>query len=113
MAGERYNLDILVYSGDSDSVCGLWGTQVWMNGLGFDVNGAHWAPWKDNDGQPAGFVTQFDKNLTLVTVHGAGHEVPTYTPKTAFQILEFYFNRKWFDPTAFKGEEAKPMAAEF
>jgi carboxypeptidase C (cathepsin A) len=45
----------------------------------------------------AGYVTQFECNFTLVTVHGAGHEVPTYTPQAALELFEAYLNGTWFD----------------
>jgi len=72
LLGGKYGLKMLVYSGDDDSVCGTWGTQKWMHGLGQRVLRA-WVPWRDDEGQVAGFVTQFGGNLTLATVAGAGH----------------------------------------
>jgi len=68
----KYNLKMLVYSGDDDSVCGTWGTQKWMYGLGQKAV-TNWVPWRDDAGQVAGFVTQFRGNLTMATVAGAGH----------------------------------------
>ncbi len=68
----HYGLKMLVYSGDDDSVCGTWGTQKWMWGLKRKAL-TNWLPWRDSDGQLAGYVTQFRGNLTLATVHGAGH----------------------------------------
>ena len=112
LAGERYGLDILVYSGDDDSVCGLWGTQEWMNQLGLADVVTRWAPWKDAEGQPAGFVTQWANNVTLATVHGGGHEVPTYTPAVALQLFQWYLDRTWFDAGAFGTAEAQAKAED-
>lgn len=75
-----------------------------MHGLGFDV-ATRWAAWKDAEGQPAGFVTQWRNNVTLATVHGGGHEVPTYTPEVALQLFKWYLDRTWFDLSAFRGKE--------
>lgn len=96
-----HGLKILVYSGDDDSVCATWGTQEWIWGLGYRVAGAHWAQWHDQDQQVAGYVTQFEGGLTFVTVHGAGHEVPTYTPGAALELFKAYLNGTWFDTAAF------------
>jgi len=86
-----YNLDILVYSGDDDSVCGLVGTQSWIWGLGYEV-GTNWSPFM-LEGQTIGFLTTWPKSkLALLTIHGAGHEVPTYKPKQAFDMFSRYLN---------------------
>ena len=74
-----YLMNILVYSGEDDSVCATSGTdaRVW-DLLGNDVIlGEYWKDWKVDE-QVAGFVSKFkDGVLTYATVHGAGHEVPT------------------------------------
>lgn len=72
----RYNLTILVFSGDDDSVCGTVGTQNWIWNLGYGTNPS--VMWKEYlvDGQVAGFRTVWDQTgLTFLTIHGAGHEV--------------------------------------
>ena len=91
-----YGLHILVYSGDDDSVCATSGTQDWLWQLGYEVEpGKYWRVW-EVDGQTAGYVTHFKDNaLTFATVHGAGHEVPTYKPKAALALFENYLNGVW------------------
>ena len=37
-----YGLNILVYSGDDDSVCGTVGTQDWIWDLGYEIDGRMW-----------------------------------------------------------------------
>lgn len=92
------DLNILVYSGDDDSVCGTIGTQKWIYDLGYPVNSL-WKTW-EVDGQIAGYVTKFntpfsdDLRLKFVTVHFAGHEVPTYKPKEAFVLFQNYLNNE-------------------
>ena len=92
------DLRILVYSGDDDSVCGTIGTQRWIYDLGFPVT-KDWNTWYV-DGQTAGYITTFktpyskDSRFSFITVHGAGHEVPTYKPKEALELFEMYLSNK-------------------
>jgi len=98
------DLRVLVYSGDDDSVCGTIGTQRWIYDLGYSVlKKSDWTTWTV-DGQVAGYVTKFDtgafdafgkakdSRFSFVTVHFAGHEVPTYKPKEALDLFEKYLN---------------------
>jgi len=85
-----YGLNILVFSGDNDDVCATIGTQDWIWGLGYDVAGKSWQPYTV-DGQVGGYLTKWSKTkLAFATVHGAGHEVPTYKPNVAFWLWENY-----------------------
>ena len=93
------NLRILVYSGDDDGVCGTVGTQRWIYDLGFSVDSL-WKTWYV-DGQTAGYITKFKTDnapsgsrLSFMTVHGAGHEVPTYKPKEALILFEMYITNQ-------------------
>ena len=91
-----FDLNILVYSGDDDSVCATSGTDAWIWDLGYDVvKGKYWKDWKV-DKQVAGFVSHFKGGaMTYATVHGAGHEVPTYKPKQALELLSKYLSGEW------------------
>ena len=88
------DLRVLVYSGDDDSVCGTIGTQKWIYDLGFPVDNL-WTTWFV-DGQTAGYSTTFktpfgkESRFAFMTVHGAGHEVPTYKPKEALDLFQRY-----------------------
>jgi carboxypeptidase C (cathepsin A) len=69
-----------------------------------------WNPWVVAN-QTAGYLTQFDvpkrsssssnkngKNegsFTLVTVHGAGHEVPAYRPMEALEMVRLFLSGAW------------------
>ncbi len=92
-----FGLDILVYSGDDDSVCSTEGTQSWIWDLGYNPV-SHREIWDQYtvDGQLGGYYTQFDGHLGFLTVHGAGHEVPTYQPKVALDLFTKYLNGEWF-----------------
>ena len=93
-----YDLDITIYSGDDDSVCGTLGTQSWIYDLGYDISKS-WTAWTDTDGQTGGYYVKFsdpknsDKTaFTFVTVHSAGHQVPWYKPSRGYQMFTSYLN---------------------
>jgi hypothetical protein len=48
-----------------------------------------WEPYMLN-GQTAGFLTTWPGKLSLLTIHGAGHEVPTYKPEVAYQMFKAF-----------------------
>ena len=48
-----------------------------------------WEPYMLN-GQTAGFLTTWPGKLALLTVHSAGHEVPTYKPDVAYSMFEAF-----------------------
>ena len=94
----NYGLDILVYSGDDDSVCGTVGTQEWIWDLGYTAKKtADWVAWKvPTDGQTGGYLTRYDGvRFAFATVHGAGHEVPTYKPAAAKALFDSYIAGEW------------------
>lgn len=92
-----FGLNILVYSGDDDDVCATIGTQSWIWDLGYDVSGKEWQSWIVN-GQTAGYLTKFkNSKLAFATVHGAGHEVPTYKPAEALVLFKNYLSGAWTD----------------
>lgn len=88
----KFNLKILVYSGDDDSVCSTQGTQQWIWDLGYNISGHMWSPYQVNN-QTAGYITQWkDTNMAFATVHGAGHEVPAYTPSIALYLYNAFLD---------------------
>lgn len=99
--GLENDLNMMIYSGDDDAICSLAGTQYWIYDLGIDVKKDRlWKHWSDKDGQVAGYVTAFETlggegNFTLVTVHGAGHEVPSYKPEQALEMFTTFLQRGW------------------
>lgn len=96
----KHSLSMLIYSGDDDSVCSTAGTQEWIYDLGVEPREDRlWKAWKAN-GQTAGFATRFDlgnaeASLTFVTVHGAGHEVPSFRPIEALEMFQRYLRGEW------------------
>jgi len=73
------------YSGDMDGSVPTIGTERWINGLGWPVT-SKWQPWFKY-GQVGGYHQEFDKSLTFISVHGAGHMVPQDQRESAYQIL--------------------------
>ncbi|CAN0220319.1 unnamed protein product [Discosporangium mesarthrocarpum] len=96
---------LLALSQDDDAVCATWGTQWWIYNLGYDtLEGSFWEPW-ESDGQ-AMWTTSQDftdpsspspgADLTFVTVHSAGHEVPAYQPQRARDMFKRFLDGSWF-----------------
>lgn len=86
----NFGLDILVYSGDDDGVCATIGTQEWIWDLGYSVAGKAWQVYTV-EGQTAGYQTMWkNTKLGFLTIHGAGHEVPTYKPDVALDMWARY-----------------------
>lgn len=88
-------LKILVYSGDNDAVCPVVGTQEWIWDLGYILLDENtWQPYYVNNEQ-AGYLTRWTsggRKLAFATVHGAGHEVPAYTPDVALDVFKRYLS---------------------
>ncbi|CAL0328184.1 unnamed protein product [Lupinus luteus] len=75
----------LIYSGDHDLAVPFTGTQAWITSLGYKIVD-EWRPWII-DYQVAGYTQGYEKNLTFLTIKGAGHIVPEFKPREA---LYFY-----------------------
>ncbi|XP_061350301.1 serine carboxypeptidase-like 20 isoform X2 [Gastrolobium bilobum] len=75
----------LIYSGDHDMCVPFTGSRAWTSSLGYKIVD-EWRPWSIND-QVAGYIQGYEKNLTFLTIKGAGHTVPEYKPQEA---LYFY-----------------------
>jgi len=88
------SLNMMIYSGDDDSVCATLGSQqfIWQLGLQPKSN-ASWTPWKV-DGQVAGFISDFARRgidaKFSSTVHGAGHMVPATQPVRSLELLKHF-----------------------
>ncbi|KAG8565529.1 hypothetical protein GDO81_012894 [Engystomops pustulosus] len=88
---------ILVYSGDLDMVCNFLGIEWFFDSFGLEVEESY-HPWMYKDGgqsQIAGYAKQYT-NLTLLTVKGAGHMVPTDKPLEAFQMFRRFIKNEPF-----------------
>ncbi|KAH7721264.1 Protein F41C3.5 [Aphelenchoides avenae] len=76
---------VLLYYGDTDIACNFIGGQEFSNGLGLKKLNEKRA-WTV-DGFLGGFTTEYEKNLTYITVRGVGHMVPQWQPKGALYFM--------------------------
>ncbi|XVE68942.1 hypothetical protein DITRI_Ditri09bG0110500 [Diplodiscus trichospermus] len=84
-------LRIWVYSGDTDSVVPVTATRYSIDALKLPTI-TNWYPWYDN-GKVGGWSQGYE-GLTLVTVTGAGHEVPLHRPRQAFILFRSFLENK-------------------
>jgi serine carboxypeptidase-like clade 1 len=76
---------VLKYSGDTDNAVPLFGTQGWINEVGWKVTDA-WRPYYVNN-QVAGYVEKRENEFTLVTVHGCGHMAPQWKRPESYHMF--------------------------
>lgn len=83
---DNSELQMLVYSGDEDTVVPFMGTEQWVLDLK-QPNQTMWGPWYSEwsgDGnQVAGYWIDMTR-IWYATVKGAGHMVPWFQPGAAF-----------------------------
>ncbi|EES02428.2 hypothetical protein SORBI_3003G062900 [Sorghum bicolor] len=80
-------LRIWVFSGDTDSVVPLTATRYSIDALSLPTI-TKWYPWYYDE--EVGGWCQVYEGLTLVTVRGAGHEVPLHRPRQGLKLLEHF-----------------------
>ena len=55
-----------------------------------------WRPWVAGE-MVVGYVTQYaENNFTFATMRDAGHMVPRYKPKAAFEMFSNFFHKQPF-----------------
>ncbi|XP_019432599.1 PREDICTED: serine carboxypeptidase-like 20 [Lupinus angustifolius] len=80
----------LIFSGDHDLCVPYTGSQAWTRAMGYNIVD-EWRPWFVED-QVAGYTIGYDKNLTFLTIKGAGHTVPEYKPKESLYFYQHFLN---------------------
>lgn len=86
-------LRIWIFSGDTDGRIPTTATRLALRKLGLKITQT-WTPWYTFNLQVGGWRVEYE-GLTYVTVRGAGHQVPTFKPKQALQIVKhFLVNQK-------------------
>ncbi|XP_019450815.1 PREDICTED: serine carboxypeptidase-like 21 [Lupinus angustifolius] len=66
------------------------GSQAWTRSMGYNIVD-EWRPWFVDD-QVAGYTIGYDKNLTFITIKGAGHSVPEYKPKESLYFYKHFLD---------------------
>lgn len=79
---------IWVFSGDTDGRIPVTSTRLTLNKLGLKTI-KDWTPWYTNNNQVGGWTIEYE-GLMFVTIRGAGHQVPTFKPKPALQVLRHF-----------------------
>ncbi|PHT51157.1 Serine carboxypeptidase 24 [Capsicum baccatum] len=87
----KSGLRIWLYSGDMDVVVPVTDTRYAIKKLKLPVKTA-WHPWY-LQGEVGGYVEEYE-NLTLLTIRGAGHFVPTYQPNRALAFFSHFLSGK-------------------
>ncbi|GMN61586.1 hypothetical protein TIFTF001_030676 [Ficus carica] len=82
-------LRIWVFSGDTDAVLPITSTRYSIDALKLPTIGP-WRAWYDHF--EVGGWTQEYEGLTLVSVRGAGHEVPLHRPKQALTLIRSFLS---------------------
>ncbi|XP_042425863.1 serine carboxypeptidase II-3-like [Zingiber officinale] len=80
---------VLKYSGDFDGRVPITSTRYSLNKLKLKVK-ASWRAWMLNS-EVGGYTVVYDHNLTFATIRGAGHEVPSYQPARALEMIKSFF----------------------
>ena len=83
---------ILVVSGTADSAVPFMGTERWMNCLKRPVVNDFRKWTLDED--VAGMIIDWDR-ISLATVKGCGHTIPTYCPAAGFQFFDNWLTGEW------------------
>jgi len=90
----------IVYSGDADLAVNQLGSQTSVNKLQKSVGASItkvWASWSvSGSTQVAGYVKQWNNNLTYLTVKGAGHMVPTSKPEESLYFFTKFIRKEDF-----------------
>ncbi|KAL9261073.1 Serine carboxypeptidase-like 34-like protein [Drosera capensis] len=90
---------VWVYSGDTDGRIPVTATRLTLQKLGLKVK-KDWTPWYTNNQQVGGWTVEYD-GLMFVTIRGAGHQVPTFKPFQALQLVEHFLADRKLPPKAF------------
>ncbi|GJT02854.1 serine carboxypeptidase-like protein 40 [Tanacetum coccineum] len=82
------NLRVWIFSGDTDGRVPITSTKYSINTMNLPIK-TSWHPWS-YQGEVAGFVQAYEGDLTLATVLGAGHQVPSYKSKNSLALVTHF-----------------------
>ncbi|XP_021910645.1 serine carboxypeptidase-like 34 [Carica papaya] len=92
-------LRIWVFSGDTDGRIPVTSTRYTLRKLGLKTL-QEWTAWYTTHHEVGGWTIEYD-GLTFVTIRGAGHQVPTFAPKQALQLVNHFLANKKLPSTPF------------
>ncbi|XP_076917951.1 serine carboxypeptidase-like 34 [Bidens hawaiensis] len=82
---------VWVFSGDTDGRIPVTSTRLTLRKLGLNIV-EDWSPWYTRN-QVGGWTVAYD-GLMYVTIRGAGHQVPTFKPKEALQLIRHFLSNQ-------------------
>ncbi|GFQ08462.1 putative serine carboxypeptidase-like 23 [Phtheirospermum japonicum] len=82
---------VWIYSGDTDGLIPVTTTLYTMARFRAHVK-TPWYPWYCKD-EVGGYVVGYE-NVTLVTIRGSGHFVPSYQPQRALTLFSSFLKGK-------------------
>ncbi|UMM42066.1 hypothetical protein L5515_018045 [Caenorhabditis briggsae] len=114
-----YNLKVLLYNGDVDSVCSMFEAGSMVNNFAKNqqfVSNQPRGAWMYG-GQIGGYVQKFQKNnmtIDLLTVKGAGHMSPTDRPGPVLQMINnFVHGQGDYNTTIQVSMLRQPLLAQY
>ncbi|KAG6575709.1 Serine carboxypeptidase-like 40, partial [Cucurbita argyrosperma subsp. sororia] len=81
-------LRVWVFSGDTDGRVSITSTKDSIASMKLPVKKS-WYPWSVNN-EVGGYAEVYEGELTLATVRGAGHEVPSFQPRRALALITHF-----------------------
>ncbi|KAG7025629.1 Serine carboxypeptidase-like 40, partial [Cucurbita argyrosperma subsp. argyrosperma] len=84
----KSGLRVWVFSGDVDGRVPITSTKYSIDSMNLHVN-ISWYPWFIAN-EVGGYAEVYEGDLTLATVRGAGHEVPSYQPRRALALIKHF-----------------------
>ncbi|KAA3462155.1 serine carboxypeptidase-like 40 [Gossypium australe] len=81
-------LRVWIFSGDIDGRIPVTSTKYSIQKMNLPIK-TKWHPWY-LDGEVGGYTQVYKGDLTLATVRGAGHQVPSYQPKRALSLIKHF-----------------------
>ncbi|XP_017614429.1 serine carboxypeptidase-like 34 [Gossypium arboreum] len=90
---------IWVLSGDTDGRIPVTSTRLTLNKLGLKINKER-TPWYTHHKQVGGWTIEYE-GLMFVSIRGAGHQVPSFKPRQALQIVRHFLANKKLSSTPF------------
>ena len=80
-----------------DPGCNYLWAEASVEAFGLDVK-SEWHSWVYQDStvgeQLGGFATNYDKNVTFATIHGAGHMSPQWRPEAVYTMFSSFLAGK-------------------